>query len=273
MIPSAACVLALIASPLRALPAESLRLSADNLSASFAALAAQSRLALEAAKPSRVHRNHVVIRPEPLPENCLNLPVVSIRNGEIFKNGVSLGSNASGFLANCDGLVVWRSSYGELYRETQRVSSSVNQYDVAWHGDVIVWKDSSGELHRGNETLGRVDQFTFIKYTGDVVWKDGWGELYRNRENFGRAQSYGVASRTGDVAWVDSFGVLHRNDRELGRAQSWQIADRTGDVGWLDSFRNLYKNGVKVGDGVSQFSVREDGKLIWVDSWGNTHSA
>lgn len=245
---------------------------ADGLGASFSALAAQAKVSVAAAK---LHaRPRLAFHPgSSLPENCANLPVVVIRNGEISKNGALLGRSATSYEANCDGLVAWRNSYGELYRETQRLSSSVSSFDVAWHGDVIVWRDSYGELHRNGESFGRVDRYTFVKYTGDVVWLDSHGELHRNRESFGRAQSFAVASRTGDVAWVNSFGVLYRNATELGRAQSFQLADRTGDVGWVDSFRNLYKNGVKVGDGVNQFTMREDGKVIWTDSWGNTHYA
>ena len=257
--------------------AEVLRAGADNLSASFSALSLlshQVRVAAQTAVPPALpHRGRYIPHPEALPENCANLPVVSIRNGEIIKNGVSLGQNASSYQANCDGLVVWQDNYGELYRETQRVASNVAQYEVAWHGDVLAWKDTYGDLHRGNDDLGRVDIYTFAKYTGDVVWKDSWGDLYRNREKFGRAENYAVAARTGDVAWMDSFGTLHRNGVELGRAQNWQISDRTGDVGWLDGYRRLYKNGNQVGEDVNQFTVREDGKLIWVDSRGDTHSA
>lgn len=263
MISSVSVALCLLSAPLRA----------DVLSAAFASAASQSRAAIDAAKPARAFRGGVIKHPEQLPENCANLPVVSIRNGEISKNGVVIGRNAQSYQANCDGLVAWKNSYGELYRGDRRVASNISQYDVAWFGDVIVWRDSSGELSLNGDNLGRVQSYTFVKYTGDVVWQDGWGELNRNREKFGRAQSYAVAARTGDVAWVNGFGVLHRNGLELGRAQSWKIADRTGDVGWLTSFRELYKNGVKVASGVDRFEVREDGKVIWVDSWGNTHYA
>lgn len=268
-----AAVLCLLSAPLRAQPSEALRLSADSLSASFSELSALSRQARAAALGAGIHRARFIPRPDPLPENCADLPVVAIRNGEIFKNGAGLGRNASSYQANCDGLVVWQDSYGDLYVESRKIADRVSQYDVAWHGDVLVWKDSYGGLHRGSDDLGRVDSYAFVKYTGDVVWKNSWGDLYRNREKFGRAGNYAVAARTGDVAWQDGFGTLHRNDRELGRAQSWQISDRTGDVGWLDSYRNLYKNGDKVGSDVNQFTMREDGKLIWVDSWGNTHYA
>lgn len=259
--------LALVASCLLSVPAQ-----ADGLGASFSALVAQAKLSVAAARLQA--RPRLAFHPDTsLPENCANLPVVVIRNGEISKNGALLGRSASSYQANCDGLVAWKNSYGELYRETQRLDSNVSQFDVAWHGDVVVWRDSYGELHRNGETFGRVDRYTFVKYTGDVVWVNSHGELHRNRESLGRAQSYAVASRTGDVAWINSFGVLYRNATELGRAQSFQLADRTGDVAWVDSFRNLYKNGVKVGDGVNQFTMREDGKVIWTDSWGNTHYA
>ena len=268
-----AAVLCLLAAPLRAQPSEALRLSADSLSAAFNDLSAVARQARVAALGARIQRARFVPSHDSLPENCFNLPVVAIRNGEIFKNGVNLGRNASSYQANCDGVVVWQDSYGDLHLESRSLASRVSQYDVAWHGDMIVWKDSYGNLHRGNDDLGRVSNYTFVKYTGDVVWKDSWGDLYRNREKFGRAGSYLVTARTGDVAWQDSYGTLHRNNRELGRSQSWQISDRTGDVGWLDSFRNLYKNGDKVGSDVSRFTMREDGRLIWVDSWGNTHYA
>lgn len=268
-----AAVLCLLASPLRAQPSEALRLSADSLSASFGELSVAARQARAAALGARIQRARFVPRTDSLPENCFNLPVVAIRNGEIFKNGEKLGRNASSYQANCDGLVAWRDSYGDLYADTRKIADRVSEYDVAWHGDVLVWKDSHGDLHRGTESLGRVSNYTFVKFTGDVVWKDSWGDLYRNREKFGRAGNYRVAARTGDVAWQDSYGILHLNARELGRSQSWQISDRTGTVGWIDSFRNLYKNGDKVGSDVSQFTMREDGKLIWVDSWGNTHYA
>lgn len=258
-----AAVLCLFAAPLRA----------DVLSAAFSDASALARQALIAVPPMRVHRARYIPRPEVLPENCVNLPVVAIRNGEIFKNGVSLGRSASSYQANCDGLVAWQDSYGDLYSESRKVADRVSQYDVAWFGDVLVWKDSYDNLHRGGDDMGRVESYTFVKYTGDVVWKDSWGDLSRNHEKFGRAGSYLVAARTGDVAWQDGFGTLHRNNQELGRAQNWQISDRTGDVGWVDSYRNLYKNGAKVGSDVNQFTMREDGKLIWVDSWGNTHYA
>ena len=130
-----------------------------------------------------------------MPENCANLPVVFIRNGEIFKNGISLGRNASSYQANCDGLVAWQDNYGDLYSENRKVADRVSHYDVAWYGDMLVWKDSYGNLHRGNDDLGRVESYTFVKYTGDVIWKDSWGDLYRNREKFGRAGSYLVAVR------------------------------------------------------------------------------
>ena len=258
-----AVVLCLLAAPSRA----------DVLSAAFADASVLARQARTVSVPALAHRARFLPRPDALPENCANLPVVFIRNGEIFKNGVVLGRNASSYQANCDGLVAWQDHYGDLYSENRKVADRVTQYDVAWYGDMLVWKDSYGNLHRGNDDLGRVDSYTFVKYTGDVVWKNGWGDLYRNREKFGRAGNYLVAARTGDVAWLDGFGTLHRNGVELGRSQSWQISDRTGDVGWLDSFRNLYKNGAKVGSDVNQFTMREDGKLIWVDSWGNTHYA
>ena len=258
-----AALLCLLSAPLRA----------DVLSVSFAEASALARAPRAAAEPAPLHRVRYVPRPEVLPENCANLPVVAIRNGEIFRNGVSLGRNASSYRANCDGLVAWQDSYGDLYSGDRKVADRVSQYDVAWYGDIIAWKDSYGSLHRGGDDMGRVESYTFVKYTGDVVWMDSWGDLSRNHEKFGRAGSYLVAARTGDVAWQDSYGTLHRNGVELGRSQSWQISDRTGDVGWTDSFRNLYKNGAKVGADVNQFTMREDGKLIWVDSWGNTHYA
>lgn len=256
-----ALALCLLSAPVRA----------DGLSAAFSSLSVQARQAVAFAQ--LLARPRFVSQHETMPENCANLPVVSIYNGQISKNGVLLGRNASSYEANCDGLVAWKNSYGELYRETQRMGSNISEFDVAWHGDVLVWRDSYGTLRRNGEDFGRVERYTFVKYTGDLVWLNGHGELHRNRQKLGRSQQYAVAARTGDVAWRDSFGTLHRNGVELGRAQDWKIADRTGDVGWTDSFRNLYKNGVKVGDGVSQFTMREDGKLIWTDGWGNTHYA
>ena len=79
-------LLCLLALPLRAQP-EALRLNADTLRANFAELSALSRQSRAAALP-------FVRRPESLPENCANLPVVFIRNNEISKDGVIIGRNA-----------------------------------------------------------------------------------------------------------------------------------------------------------------------------------
>ncbi|PIR15101.1 MAG: hypothetical protein COV48_16225, partial [Elusimicrobia bacterium CG11_big_fil_rev_8_21_14_0_20_64_6] len=132
-------VLSLLAVPLHARPSEALRLSADNLSASFKALSDLTNQPRVPAKPPIVRRRRFVPRRDVLPENCANLPVVSTRNGEIFKNGVRLGRNSSSYQSNCDGLVMWTNSYGELYRETERVASRVSSYDLAWFGDSYAW--------------------------------------------------------------------------------------------------------------------------------------
>ena len=235
-----------------------------DLGAAFSALSARVRAAL----PRRS-----VPRGEQLPELCADLPVVFIQNGDIFKNDKFLGRYAASYKANCDGLVVWQDSYGDLYRDGVETAGRAQVYDVSWYGDIIVWKDSHGVLFRSGRELGRVQDYVFVKYTGDVVWPDSYGDLYRNQVKLGRAQRYAVAERTADVAWVDGYGVLHRNDQQLGRAQSWVISNRIGVVGWLDIYRNLYKNGVPVATGVDQFTMREDGRIIWVDSSGRSHSA
>lgn len=254
-----------------ALPAAELP-AAPSLNAAFETLSALAHQAA-ADQAGIVRRARYVPHPMPLPDYCPALPVVAIRDGELFKNGVSIGRDPSDYQAGCDGTVAWRDSYGGLYRETSKIADNISRFDLSWYGGVIAWTDSYGELHRGGDSFGRAENYVFVKYTGDVVWKDGWGDVYRNREKLGRAENYAAAARTGDVAWIDSFGTLHRNSQELGRAESWQISDRTGDVGWLDSFHNLYKNGARVGTDVTQFYYREDGRLIWTDSWGVTHSA
>ncbi|MEK7382025.1 MAG: hypothetical protein AAB262_01920 [Elusimicrobiota bacterium] len=245
-----------------------------DLGASFSALSARvlaTRLDLAARQAAYPRR--FVSRGEQLPESCADLPVVFIRNGDIFKNDELLGRYAASHKENCDGLVVWQDSYGDLYRDGVKIAAWVQGYDVSWHGDIIVWQDSYGVLFRNGTELGRAQSYTLVKYTGDVVWQDAWSDLHRNQVKLGRAQRYAVAERTADVAWLDGFGILYRNDQELGRAQSWAISDRTGVVGWLDSYRNLYKNGVQVATGVERFSMREDGRIIWVDSSGRSHSA
>lgn len=268
-----AVIAALLASPLSAQPSEALRAGADNMGAAFGELAVLMSGRRPAAGPADPRRAGIVARRDALPENCLNLPVVSERNGELYKNGVKIGRNAQSHKANCDGLVVWVNSFGEMHRDDKKVASRVSEYDLAWFGDAVAWKDNHGSLYRNDDDFGRVSEYRFVKHTGDVVWKNSWGELHRNREKFGRAASYAVAARTGDLAWTDNFGVLHRNDKELGRAQTWRISDRTGVVGWLNGFRDLYKNEVKLDESVGDFTMREDGKIIWVDRWGHTRSA
>lgn len=268
-------VLGLTGVPSHAASSEGLRRSADGLSAAFSALVSDARAS--AIKPRARPVGSAWRAAEEtglaLPEDCSDMPVVAIRDGDIYKNGTLLGRSASSYQANCDGLVAWLSLHGELFREAARISRDASQYDVAWHGDVIVWKTSGGDLYRNDVKLGHAASLVFVKRTGDVVWQDGWGYLHHNETRLGRAQGYRVAARTGDVAWQDGFGTLYRNELELGRAQSWQMADRTGDVGWLDSFGRLHKNGIMVGDDVSRYAMREDGKLIWVDSLGRTHYA
>jgi hypothetical protein len=253
------------------------------LSAAFSSLSAAARAVRVSARalqavagpqslvsPGRFHPRPSV---EALPENCQNLAVVSIRDGEISSNGRVLGRNASTFLANCDGSVAWLDQSGVLYRDEREVGRSVSQFDLSWYGSVLAWMDQSGELHRDGDNLGRVETWTFVKYTGDVVWKDSWGDLYRGRNKLGRAESYLVAARTADVAWVNGYGDLYKNSTLLGRVQTYDICDRTGDVAWLDSYNRLFKNGRQVADGVNQFTLREDGKLIWTDWRGDAHSA
>ncbi|MDE2491730.1 MAG: hypothetical protein KGM24_12860 [Elusimicrobia bacterium] len=209
-----------------------------------------------------------------LPENCANLPVVSIKDGDIYANGSRLGRDESSYTANCDGTVAWQDTDGGLYLGTGQVASSASRYELSWYGSHLAWQDSGGDLYLdGTQLDSSVSDWTFVKYTGQVVWKDGYGTLHRDGETLGDASSFAVAARTGDVAWQDAYGKLYRNHDELGDASTWRIADRTGDVGWLDAYGDLYKNGTKVASGVSSFTLREDGRLIWTDSSGDTHSA
>jgi hypothetical protein len=209
-----------------------------------------------------------------LPDVCASLPVVSTKDGDIYKNGVRLGGDESSYKANCDGAVAWQDAGGNLYLDARRVDSSASRYELSWYGAHLAWRESNGDLYRDGTELGSdPTQWTFVKYTGQVVWTNGYGDLYRDADELGEAASFAVAARTGDVAWQDSYGTLYRDHEKLGDAQTWRIADRTGDVGWLDGYGDLYKNKTKVASGVSSFTLRVDGRLIWTDSSGDVHSA
>ena len=121
-----------------------------------------------------------------LPENCPNMPVLYVKNGDLYKNGKKLGRNASAYKGACSGDAAWRDSYGRIYKNEAELGSSVQDFEIAL-------------------------------YTGDVFWKNSYGRLYRNSAEVGSAQVFIVADWTGDVAWRDPLRPPLQEFRRAGR--------------------------------------------------------
>ncbi|MBI4675979.1 MAG: hypothetical protein HY748_00150 [Elusimicrobia bacterium] len=267
--------------PARAEAPETLRLSADNLGNAFETLSTEAKKTQEDINRRRrsaaSRRRAALAERNALPEVCASLPVVYIRNGDIYKNDEQIGARANSYKANCDGFVAWVDSYGDLYLDRKELASRTSGFDLSWYGDTVVWKDSHGELYKhsagATKRHDRVSSYTFLRYTGDVIWRDTWGDLHRNEEKLGRDSGHKIAQRTGDVAWKDSYGSLYKNRDLLGRCSDFRIADRTGDVAWTDGYGTLYKGDKAVARYPSSWELREDGVLIWRDSSGHYHHA
>jgi hypothetical protein len=206
-----------------------------------------------------------------LPENCASMPVLYVRNGDLYKNGKKLGSNASAYKGACSGDVAWRDSYGHVYKNETELGGSVSDFRIALYTGDVVWTSSYGSLYKNSTEIGRAQIFMVADWTGDVAWRDNYGTLYKNSAKLGGASRFQVAGHTGDVVWSDNYGGLYKNLEKLGDSSNYFVADRTGDVAWKDSFSNLYLNRTRLATNCQSFELREDGKLLWTDSWGEYH--
>jgi len=206
-----------------------------------------------------------------LPENCPNMPVLYVKNGDLYKNGKKLGRNASAYKGACSGDAAWRDSYGRIYKNEAELGSSAQDFEIALYTGDVFWKNSYGRLYRNSAEVGSAQVFIVADWTGDVAWRDPYGRLYKNSEELGASSRFQMASHTGDVVWTDSFGNLYKNREKLGSSNNFFVADRTGDVAWLDGFSNLYLNKTRISSSCQRFELREDGKLLWVDNFGEYH--
>jgi hypothetical protein len=206
-----------------------------------------------------------------LPENCLNMPMLYVKNGDLYKNGKKLGGNASSYKGACSGDAAWRDSYGRIYKNEAELGSSAQNFEIALYTGDVFWKNSYGRLYKNSSEVGSAQVFIIADWTGDVAWRDSYGNLYKNSEKLGDSGRFQMAGHTGDVVWVNNFGTLYKNREELGRSNNFFVADRTGDVAWLDGFSNLYLNKTRVSTSCQRFELREDGKLLWVDNFGEYH--
>ena len=213
------------------------------------------------------------VQPQPgaLPENCANMPVLYVRNGDLYKNGKLVGNNVSSYKGACSGEVAWRDSYGRVYKDQAELGRSVSDFRIALYTGDVVWTDSYGRLYKNKTEIGGAQVFLLADWTGDVAWRDSYGRLYKNAKELGSANRFQIAGHTGDVVWSDSYGTLYKNLDKLGDSDNYFVADRTGDVAWLDHYSNLYLNKTRISTSCQRFELREDGKLLWVDNFGEYH--
>lgn len=214
-----------------------------------------------------------LVQPAPggLPENCSNMPVLYVKDGDLYKNGKKLGDNVASYKGACSGDAAWRDSYGRIYRNAAELGGSARNFEIALYTGDVFWQDAYGRFHKNSDEIGSAQVFIVADWTGDVAWRDSYGNLYKNSAKLGSSSRFQVAGHTGDVVWVNNFGALYRNLEKLGDSDNFFVADRTGDVAWLDNFSNLYLNRDRISTGCQRFELREDGKLLWVDNFGEYH--
>lgn len=207
----------------------------------------------------------------PLPEGCLNMPVLYSVGVTLYSNGEKLGDTVSSYKGACSGDVAWLDTSGYLYKNKTKLGQYSRPLEIATYTGDVIWADRQNVLRKNAETLGAAKSYKYSHYTGIVVWTDNSDILHKDGQELGRARSDVMSDHTGDVIWIDRGDVLHKNAETLGRPKSYAVAERTGDVAWLDGSSTLYLNSAEVGANCKEYKLREDGKMLWWDNRGDIH--